>query len=142
MKTAKHQNECMQRNQPFVDQVALSLDGATFPLCVRRKELSSSHWDCYSSCNCVFISTTVETWLSKASAHCSAASARCSATSAHARAAASRYSEALIFACNLILSSVTQFIARMPTLREWFGFPPRASAKCSTIGMGAEEIFS
>jgi hypothetical protein len=30
----------------------------------------------------------------------------------------------------------------MPTPHEWFGFRPRTSAKCSTIGTGAEDIFS
>jgi len=84
----------------------------------------------------------VETWLSKAYARCSAASARCSAASARARAAASRCSETSIYDCNLILSSANRFTARMPTPREWFGFRPRTSAKCSTIGTGAEEIFS
>jgi hypothetical protein len=84
----------------------------------------------------------VETWPSKACARCSAASACCSAASARARAAASRSSEASICAYTLILSSATRFTARMPTPREWFGFRQRTSAKCSTIGTGAEEIFS
>jgi len=80
----------------------------------------------------------METWPSKACAYCSAASARCSAASAHAWAAASCYSEAY----SLILSSATRFTERMPTPREWFGFRLRTSAKCSTMGTGAEEIFS
>ena len=96
--------ECMRAiRSPICWSSSLITRRETSPLCVWRKEissslkkLSSSHWACCSCCNCAFVSTTVETWPSKTCARCSAASAHCSAASARARAAASRYSEASI----------------------------------------------
>jgi len=112
-------------------------------VCIWRKELSSSIWDCCSSCNYAFVSTTVKTWSSKACARCPAASACCSVASARAQAVASRRSETSICACNLILSSATWLLTtQMPTPNEWFGFQPRTTAKCSTISTCAELTFS